>query len=1793
MDGLLHCLLSLLLIGLCSASPAGREFATSFMQNLGSDGSDTRFVVEVAALPSSRGTTKVKVTAVGQTYEKEISPGKSESFKLPNSVEMKSSQKSKQAVLIETSQDVTVMSLNYKQYTADTSVVYPVNDWGTEYFIFTPSSFMKDTFKEFSITNYKEANTVEILLQGSVRFQGKHYRRGSKMTLKLEPLETAQIQSQDDLSGTKVTSRLPVAVSSGHSCAQKYTSCNHVYEQLLPASSWGKEFVIAPLPYHSIISSLHDSVFVQASQPTKITLSVDGKVQTYPMFAGQTLELYSQWPYAMYLTSDKGVQVLFEFNGGPDDVLEYFDPFLMTILPTSYFSTSYSLEGQGEFYNNVIIVARNKDLNGITIDPQPQSATFTWQNVTGTDFSWTEMYYSTGANFYKISHPESPFGLYSYGVSYANGYGSPASADTAVKHDCSTTKCPKGEVCRMEGTAPTCVKAPPQRKAGTCWAMGDPHYRTFDGSHFNFMGNCTYTMVKNCNVIADAPAFEVEAQNYKDTGSQSTAVGKVVVRAYGHTITIVRSEFGLVRMNHTLWNLPVALGDGAVKLSQSGLSVMVETDFGLTLQYDWKEYLVITVPGSFSGRLCGLCGNFNDRKEDDLATPTGAQAGSAVALGKSWRVAGAPGDAQCRDECPGNCDTCDRDGFFDGLKDRIFCGLLTRVMNGPLSDCNAVVDSKVFHQMCMYDVCMGEGMKDFLCNTLQVYADACQRAGIKIYDWRHLARCSPPSCTANSHYEFCGNACPATCENPDAASKCNKSCVETCVCDEGFLLSGTECVPKAQCGCSYNGAYIEAGASFFTGQCAERCTCNRSTKSVDCVKPGCQQGYQCKVVNGLIGCHPLEYAECSMTGDGPHINTFDGYNYNFHGTCVYQLAGVCSKTTPLPTFQVDVQNDVYGTGAKLVEVKVDGDSIVVTRTQRGTVLINGEFTNLPIKLKGNITVQQISDSVEIQTDFGLLVSYDRRSAVHVKVPSAYAEALCGLCGSSNHTPEEASGEELAKRWRVAEIPGCVDGCKNKSDCPSCDITQKNAYETDEYCGLIQKPTGPFHACHAVKNPRGVFDNCVYDACLHNGRRDSWCGYLHSYTVECQRRGINVSQWRTEDFCPPSKMTHPSNSHYEHCGDVCQAACDTGLPPVDCERPCEEGWLCNDGFLLSGSSCEPLHECGCEHEGKYYRKGESFLSADCRQSCVCNSTVQCRPHSCGPFETCALHRHVRSCQPMGTATCTISGDPHYRNFNNQSYDFQGTCTYTAARSCHLDGSQLEAFSVAVENEKWTMTDVPNVAVAKLVAVEVYGYTLILRSNQLKTIMVNGALTTIPLSINEGKVEVYQEGFHYAIVTDFGLKVTYDMIYKVTVTVSAKYMGKTCGLCGNYNVEADGFELPDGRLTHDTKSFGAAWKVAVPGVVCDDGCEGDLCPKCDGERRKACEQDCGRIRDPNGSFAACHSSLSPESYYNDCVYDTCMSHGDRRVLCLSIAAYVSDCQAIGVNISSWRTPDFCPIQCSDNSQYHLCAEACAYPCPGLVDTITCPTTCMEGCTCVDGFYFNGTGCVALEHCGCYYNGRTFKIGESVLSDNCQQLCNCTTSGVQCEDVSCSLKDRCQLQHGVYGCYPRECVLETGGSITLFSGLSGDISVMGAYEIMANCDESASDWFRIVAMLQQCSLTGVKSVVSVYIFFNDLIVTLTNKQETWVNGKKVTLPNSPGKNIFVRLNEKTIIVEMTSVFQLHYSSTQEVTVTVGDSMVDQVCGACDKMIPFTDMIDFPQDAMQEYMASFSAPDFPSCEL
>lgn len=193
------------------------------------------------------------------------------------------------------------------------------------------------------------------------------------------------------------------------------------------------------------------------------------------------------------------------------------------------------------------------------------------------------------------------------------------------------------------------------------------------------------------------------------------------------------------QVNYQQWNLPITLNNGTVQLFQRGLFVIMETDFGLKVQYDWNEYFTITVPGSFAGSVCGLCGNFNSKKEDDLTTPGGSVASSVAALGESWRVHGAADDAYCRDECGDQCGQCPL-SQVEKLERQIFCGAFVQDIPS-LAGCQPDIDATVFKNNCMVDLCRGEAMNTYLCNTLQGYADICHRSGATVPNWRTSTQC--------------------------------------------------------------------------------------------------------------------------------------------------------------------------------------------------------------------------------------------------------------------------------------------------------------------------------------------------------------------------------------------------------------------------------------------------------------------------------------------------------------------------------------------------------------------------------------------------------------------------------------------------------------------------------------------------------------------------------------------------------------------------------------------------------------------------------------------------------------------------------------------------------------------------------------------------------------------------------------------------------------------------------------------------------------------------------------------
>lgn len=188
-------------------------------------------------------------------------------------------------------------------------------------------------------------------------------------------------------------------------------------------------------------------------------------------------------------------------------------------------------------------------------------------------------------------------------------------------------------------------------------------------------------------------------------------------------------------------------------------------------------------------------------------------------------------------------------------------------------------------------------------------------------------------------------------------------------------------------------------------------------------------------------------------------------------------------------------------------------------------------------------------------------------------------------------------------------------------------------------------------------------------------------------------------------------------------------------------------------------------------------------------------------------------------------------------------------------------------------------------------------------------VDGVFVDLPL-YDEDKVKVYISGAHVLVTTKFELALTFSWNRLVRVTLPNSYLGAVCGLCGNDNRNPnDDLTMKDGKQAANALQFAESWKVGeIPGCV--NGCTAD-CPIC-GEAEKQIfsrEPYCGILVRTDGPFKQCHGAIDPTPYLDDCVLDTCHYKGHHHTLCSAISAYVTACQAQGIQIEEWRSASFC--------------------------------------------------------------------------------------------------------------------------------------------------------------------------------------------------------------------------------------------------------------------------------------------
>lgn len=202
------------------------------------------------------------------------------------------------------------------------------------------------------------------------------------------------------------------------------------------------------------------------------------------------------------------------------------------------------------------------------------------------------------------------------------------------------------------------------------------------------------------------------------------------------------TSFPSPQINNERLYLPLKLGQGKVNIFAFGFHIVVETDFGLKVVYDWKTFLSVTIPRSFQNLTYGLCGRYNGNPEDDLVAAGGMPAFGVTDFVQSW----AKRDTFCRVGCGDRCPACGKvEGFW---KPQQLCSLIPS-QSGVFAKCHSKISPSFFYKNCLFDTCVDGGAMQTACGWLQNYASTCQTQGIAVTGWRNFTsccKCHPAKC---------------------------------------------------------------------------------------------------------------------------------------------------------------------------------------------------------------------------------------------------------------------------------------------------------------------------------------------------------------------------------------------------------------------------------------------------------------------------------------------------------------------------------------------------------------------------------------------------------------------------------------------------------------------------------------------------------------------------------------------------------------------------------------------------------------------------------------------------------------------------------------------------------------------------------------------------------------------------------------------------------------------------------------------------------------------------------------
>nr|KAF6466521.1 mucin 5B, oligomeric mucus/gel-forming [Rousettus aegyptiacus] len=426
-----------------------------------------------------------------------------------------------------------------------------------------------------------------------------------------------------------------------------------------------------------------------------------------------------------------------------------------------------------------------------------------------------------------------------------------------IRVDCNTCTCKSR---RWECSHLPCL--------GTCVAYGDGHFITFDGEWYSFDGSCEYTLAQDhCGGNGSTNGtFRIVTENVPCGTTGVTCSKAIKLFLENYELTLHEGTYKAVQRGPG--------GGLPYRVRYMGTHLAIEARSGLVVSWDRKTSVLIRLQQDYKGRVCGLCGNFDDNAANDFTTRSQSVVGDVLEFGNSWKFSPSCPDAPApRDPCTAN------------PYRKSWAQKQCSIINGPtFAACRSQVDPAKYYEACVSDACACDsgGDCECFCTAVAAYAQACRDVGVCV-SWRTPDVCPlfcdyyNPQGECEWHYQPCGAPCLRTCRNPSGSCLMDmpglEGCYPRCPPSKPFFSEDQmKCV--AQCGChDQDGKYYEVGASVPTTENCRSCDCTpsgiqctHSPAACKCTYEGKTYGYGDVVYNTTDGLGACLVAVCGDNG---------------------------------------------------------------------------------------------------------------------------------------------------------------------------------------------------------------------------------------------------------------------------------------------------------------------------------------------------------------------------------------------------------------------------------------------------------------------------------------------------------------------------------------------------------------------------------------------------------------------------------------------------------------------------------------------------------------------------------------------------------------------------------------------------------------------------------------------------------------------------------------------------------------------------------------------------------------